>query len=108
MVIADGHLRNHDIPARGASFAQIAAFADTLPYSCQSKGAWSAVARLGYLVAPEYAYALAVFAWLRDERHPHWIGYLRKDVKVPFERTLAYFERSGVSLERFQQTPPDA
>jgi hypothetical protein len=57
------------------------------------EGAYSMVGRLGYLQAPEFGYALGVFAWLRQEPSPTWGRYLRKDVKVPFEQTLAFLAR---------------
>jgi tetratricopeptide (TPR) repeat protein len=50
---------------------------------------WS-VSRQGYLTAPILAYALALFAWLRQEAQPDWARYLRLDVRSPFWKALSY------------------
>lgn len=50
---------------------------------------WS-ISRQGYLTAPVLAYALALFAWLRQETIPGWSRYLRPDVRSPFRKALSY------------------
>lgn len=50
---------------------------------------WS-ISRQGYLTAPILAYALALFAWLRQETRPAWARYLRLDVRSPFRKALSY------------------
>lgn len=55
---------------------------------------WS-VSRQGYLVAPVLGYALALFAWLRQDRDATWASCLRLDVRSPFKKALAYLVDTG-------------
>ncbi len=45
------------------------------------------MSRHGYLTAPVYGYALALFAAWRQEASPAWGKSLRPDVRVPFRQT---------------------
>src|SRR5262249_35083345 len=42
-----------------------------------------------------YGYALAVFAWLRQEREPAWAAHLRPNVRAVFKEGLAYLFKTG-------------
>jgi hypothetical protein len=57
---------------------------------------WS-LRRQGYLPASMYAYALALFAWVRGEHTPPWTGELRLDVRTPFEQVLRFLVQTGES-----------
>jgi HEAT repeat protein len=71
--------------------------------------------RHGYSFEREFAYALAVFAWLRGERKPGWAAHLNPSPRRVFEEGLAYLEKSGDCLvgrdefpridDRLVQTP---
>ena len=54
---------------------------------------WS-ISRQGYLTAPILAYALALFAWLREEPKPSWARHLRLDVRSPFRKALSYLAQT--------------
>jgi hypothetical protein len=58
---------------------------------------WS-VERLGYLDAPTYGYALALFAWTRGEERPRWAKHLRPDVSSPFKKGLRFLMLTSDSL----------
>ena len=45
---------------------------------------------LGYLKIEEWAYALALFAFIRQEDNPQWQQYLSKTIKSEFEKSLQY------------------
>jgi hypothetical protein len=53
---------------------------------------WS-LSRTGYLLAPAYAYALALFARDCDETHPAWARELRPDVRQPFTQGLRFLRK---------------
>src|SRR5262249_31759203 len=55
---------------------------------------WS-LSRVGYLLAPAYAYALALFALGRGEPNPDWARHLRPDVQQPFRQGLRYVQKTG-------------
>ncbi len=67
---------------------------------------WS-VSRQGYLDAPAFGYALALFAWLRGEGDPPWSRSLRPDVRAPFSRGLAYLRATGDSILSRTASLPD-
>lgn len=46
--------------------------------------------RYGYLPEPMIAYALALYALVREESDPFWARYLTYNVKVLFRRSLKY------------------
>ena len=54
---------------------------------------WS-TSRQGYLAAPVWGYALALFARLRDEAKPDGIHFLRPNVRSPCRGGLAYLDKS--------------
>lgn len=55
------------------------------------------ISRQGYVTAPMFGYALALYAWLRAERKPAWARWLRADARVPFRQSLSYLIRTGDS-----------
>ena len=44
----------------------------------------------GYLKIEEWAYALALFTFLREEDKPEWKQYLSTSIRSDFERSLEY------------------
>jgi hypothetical protein len=69
----------------------------------QDLGAWSSwqvIWKTGYLPSRMYGYALAVFAWLRDEPDPDWAQYLRSDARNVFHAGLKYLRKSNDCLCR--------
>lgn len=56
-----------------------------------------AISRGGYLSMTQYGYALAQFAWRRDELSPAWAKSLRADVLEPFRKGLRYLTETGGS-----------
>lgn len=54
---------------------------------------WS-ISRLGYLGFDAFSYALALFAWVRQERGKNWEPSLRSDVRALFRRSRRYLERT--------------
>ncbi|WP_157368945.1 hypothetical protein [Zavarzinella formosa] len=50
---------------------------------------WS-MSRQGYLAMPDFGYALAKYARLRDEDGPAWSGELRPDVRSPFKQAIRF------------------
>jgi hypothetical protein len=66
---------------------------------------WWGLSRQGYLSAPMYGYALALFAWVRDELKPHWARELRPDVRVPFAQGLRYLIRTEDCVFRREELP---
>ncbi len=48
---------------------------------------WSA---LGYLKLEEWAYALALIAFAREEDNPEWAKYLNAHIKPDFDKSLKY------------------
>ena len=55
---------------------------------------WS-MSKRGYLSLPEYAYALALYAFVRDENRPEWAAYLRNDVRALFGAELKELVSTG-------------
>ena len=60
---------------------------------------WS-MSRQGYLTGRVLGYALALFAWLRDEMKPEWAQYLHTDSRHTLKRGLQYLKKTGDSLFR--------
>jgi hypothetical protein len=56
---------------------------------------WS-VSRQGYLTMQMYGYALALFAYHRNESKPDWVSHLRPDVRKAFNQGKAWLEHTGV------------
>lgn len=55
----------------------------------QSFDRWG-YSKSGYLRQEEWAYALALLAYMREEDNPEWSKYLNKTIKKDFERSLKY------------------
>lgn len=45
---------------------------------------------IGYLKQQEWGYALALFAFYRQEKSPAWVKYLTKNVQADFKKSEAY------------------
>jgi hypothetical protein len=50
--------------------------------------------RLGYLTEPMYGYALARYAWLRDEERPAWAAHLDTNPRAFLRRGLRYLRQA--------------
>lgn len=48
--------------------------------------------RLGYLTEPMFGYALARYAWLRDEKDPSWARFLDTNPRAFMKRGLRYLD----------------
>lgn len=59
------------------------------------RGSWRTVSKAGYLPSRMFGYALAVFAWLRDEPQPIWARYLRGDPHSVFKSSLRYLRKTN-------------
>lgn len=55
----------------------------------KSSDRWS-YGKSGYLDIDEWAYSLALFAFMRDEKEPEWSKYLSLPVKKDFHNSLSY------------------
>ncbi|WP_021592530.1 hypothetical protein [Actinomadura welshii] len=49
--------------------------------------------RVGYLTEPEFGYAMACYAWLREETEPSWARHLDPGPRTHLEQGLAYLSR---------------
>ncbi len=65
-------------------------------YSTGNYSYWR-MSKQGYLPARMFGYALAVFAWLRDEHSPHWGRSLRGDARTALVQGLRFLRRTGDS-----------
>ena len=54
--------------------------------------------RVGYLGEARVGYALALFAWTRNEAKPNWLRYLRPNALADVKRSLKYLAKTGDSL----------
>lgn len=60
---------------------------------------WS-VGRQGYLPARMIGYAMAIHAWLCNEKSPTWREYMRRDAAEAFDKGLNYLQKTEDSLLR--------
>jgi hypothetical protein len=66
---------------------------------------WSAE-RHGYLSEPMIGHALAVYAWLRQEKSPEWDQHLETNCRVFMKKSLKYLEHvGGPTLGRAANSP---
>lgn len=56
---------------------------------------------LGYLKIDEWAYALALFAFIRHEDEPEWKQFLSKTIKSDFEKCLYYMIDNEEEIFKF-------
>ena len=54
--------------------------------------------RVGYLPIRMHGYALALFAWVRNEPDPAWANHLRPDAATSMKHGLRYLRKTGDSL----------
>ncbi|UCS94955.1 hypothetical protein KZP23_08070 [Echinicola marina] len=57
----------------------------------------------GYLKIDEWAYALALFAFVRHEDEPGWKQYLGKTIKKDFEKCLGYMIDNEEEIFKFDE-----
>ncbi len=57
---------------------------------------------LGYLQIEEWAYALALFAFIRHEDEPIWKKYLNSTITPPFEKCLKYLLDNEEEIFKFE------
>lgn len=65
-------------------------------------GSWGYF-NLGYLKQEEWAYALALMAFMRQEDDPEWSRFLTLSVKKDFDRNLQYMLRNEEEIFRFNE-----
>ncbi len=66
---------------------------------------WEVSSR-GHLKEIEFAYALALFAWVRGEHKPAWANHLRPNVREPLRQSLRYLIKTNDSwFAPGRQTP---
>jgi len=58
---------------------------------------WQAQTR-GYLTEEMFGYALALFAFIRDEKNPLWKKYLTTNIESYFKSSLKYIEANQKTL----------
>ena len=63
---------------------------------------WS-MGKLGYLPERVWGYALARFAFERDEVSPEWAPYLSTNIKSYFKSSMKWLERNGKHLMRMTE-----
>ena len=63
----------------------------------RAEARWHA-SRMDALDPTDYAYALALFAWLRRESRPAWLSALRSDVQIPCRASLKYLHKTGDAI----------
>ena len=57
---------------------------------------------VGYLKYDEWAYSLALFAFLRYEDNPEWANFLNPTIKKEFKRCLAYMLENESEIFKFE------
>ena len=57
---------------------------------------------LGYLDIEEWAYGLALFAFIRYEDNPDWKKYLSRTIKSDFNKCLQYLLKNEKDIFRFE------
>ena len=57
-------------------------------------GGWRS-RRTGYLTEPMFGYALAAYAWLRDEPDPEWARHLDTNPRAYLKKGLRYLRQRG-------------
>ncbi len=69
----------------------------TIRFASGSSGVmhWWNVKRQGYLPSRIHGYALALFAWLREDDFPRWMKQLRPDAREAMRGGLRYLRRAG-------------
>ncbi len=60
----------------------------------------------GYLTTEMWSYALALYAWSRDELEPAWTRYLSPEVKTRFRQAMAYLAETE-EVELILREPVD-
>lgn len=66
----------------------------------QTNDRWSCNTN-GYLTHNEWAYSLALFAFLRNENNPDWLNFLNPSIKGEFKKSIAYMIKNEKEIFRF-------
>ena len=45
---------------------------------------------IGYMKQQEWGYALALYAYFREEENPEWVKYINANIKSDFKKSQAY------------------
>lgn len=64
---------------------------------------WS-VSYQGYLTYPMWGYALALFAWHRQETKPAWLQHLQSTVRAPCRDGIAWLPKNGDTVATETET----
>lgn len=64
----------------------------------EGRFSWWQMRRHGYLPSRHFGYAMALFAYVRQERDTSWARLLRPDVSEPFWSGLKYLRKTNDSL----------
>lgn len=60
-------------------------------YTATDKWAYS---KQGYLTQQDWGYALALYAYIRNEKKPYWIKYLTPNIQSDFKKSEAYIQEN--------------
>jgi hypothetical protein len=60
---------------------------------------------LGYLKQREWGYALALYAYLRQENKPTWINYLTPNIRSDFKKSTAFINANTERIFREKYNP---
>jgi tetratricopeptide (TPR) repeat protein len=52
------------------------------------------MSKQGYLTPEMWSYALALYAWLRNEKNPTWIHYLKSPIRSTCQKGIAYLSKA--------------
>jgi hypothetical protein len=61
--------------------------------------------KLGYLTQMDWGYALALFAFIREEKTPDWIKYLSPNVKADFKQSEQFIYANKHLIMKPQEKP---
>ena len=61
----------------------------------EGRFSWWSIRKQGYLPMRMHAYALALFAWAREETLPSWLEHLRLDIYEPMIKGLRFLEKTS-------------
>lgn len=103
VLLSQGHLHGNELDHepltdlftvfQGLGALTSNAFLRDVNYHVGNWEGWS-IARFGYLGYDAFSYALALFAWVRQERGRSWELALRHDIRTLFRKGRAYLERT--------------
>jgi hypothetical protein len=74
----------------------------------EGRFSWYSARKQGYLPMRMHAYALALFAFARDELQPSWAMHLRLDIAEPMRKGLRFLAKGGDSTFDLSDSSGDA